>query len=137
MYVYSHARRLSLLALAFCLAAGFSMPAWASGVEEVDKDSPLAHQFKVKALKLPDAVRISITVPDKMDGHDIRQLNITIDTAEHTYSNGTQLTILVDLDEYEKAIAHIRYFHPDSPPGGAGRTKRFKLDLSSLAGPVQ
>jgi hypothetical protein len=101
---------------------------------DVDQDSQYAKHFKVKAVKAKDVIRVTLTVPRRMEGYDFEVMAVTSGDEVLIRTNGTELEFVIDASDFAGAIAHAGYIDPDHNRRETGGGWSFALDLSSLSG---
>ena len=126
--------RLTAIVLVACLMAVFTLPAHAARIDTVDADSMFAKHFKVVVKHEQDEVRVTVTVPKRMDGHDFRSLTMYSNEKVRARSNGTELEFVIEKEHYEQAFVTAGYLAPSRDDGAFWA---FQLDISSLAGALK
>ncbi len=129
--------RLFSLAIALCIVNMWSLPAEAARVDRVTKGTFFANHFKVKAKKEAGGIRVSLTVPQSMQGYKLSSVSYYVNSQTRVSTNGNSLEILIDADSFKKAFVNAGYTDPNHKPGESGGYWSFQLDISSLANEIK
>jgi hypothetical protein len=120
-----------------CLMGLMSAPSEAARLDQVTKGSPYEHHFKVEATKEAGGIRVTLTVPQSMQGHQLSSVAYYVGTETRVRTNGTTLELLIDEESFEKGFVSAGYTDPNHKKGESGGFWAFQLDISSLADGVK